>query len=235
MKLKIFSVAGALVILAGLLGSPTARADTKIGVVNFRTLLVESPALKTAMNTLKAEFEPRRLELLKMQHDAKLHSNNEQLQREFAAQASEFQNRAMTSRSEATKKVADSITAAIAAYAQAEDIDLVVGGTPVFADPQLQASAQTLEITTKVQAFMAKLSTLPVAAPPPETASTDVRVGTIGGLSAEARSSVNIPRLQHYASQHGYALVVLDGLFYSKLRFKISDITTDAQFELEQY
>ena len=142
MKLEIFSVAGALLILAGLLGSPTARADTKIGVVNFRTLLVESPALKTAMNTLKAEFEPRRLELLKMQHYAKLHSNNEQLQREFAAQASEFQNRAMSSRSEATKKVADSITAAIAAYAQAEDIDLVVGGTPVFADPQLQASVR---------------------------------------------------------------------------------------------
>jgi Skp family chaperone for outer membrane proteins len=237
MKLKtaIFSVAGALVILAGLLESPTARADTKIGVVNFTQLLQESPALKAAMESLKAEFGPRREELIKMQRDVKAHPNNEHLRQDFATQASEFQNRAMTSRSEATKKVADSITAAIAAYAQAEDIDLVVGGTPVFADPQLQASAQTLEITTKIQAFMAKLSTQPVVGPPPETASTEVRVGTIGGLSAEARSSVNIPRLQHYASQHGYALVVLDGLFYAKLRFKISDITTDAQFELEQY
>ena len=237
MKLKtaIFSVAGALVILAGLLGSPTARADTKIGVVNFTQLLQESPALKAAMESLQAEFGPRREELIKMQRDVKAHPNNEHLRQDFVVQANEFQVRGIASRDAAVKKVENSLTQAIEAYANAEDFDLVISGNPVFVDPQLQASARTLDITAKVQAYLAKPSAQPVLAPDPGPTPPEVSVGIVRGLGPDARASVNIPRIQHYASEHGFAMVVLDKLLYAKPQFKVSDITTDARYELQQY
>src|SRR5690349_17008428 len=57
--------------LACLAPLSAAQAETKIGVVDFRRLLGESPQIKVLQATLDQEFDGRRRELLQLQSDLK--------------------------------------------------------------------------------------------------------------------------------------------------------------------
>jgi Skp family chaperone for outer membrane proteins len=223
-KTKSSYIVFSLLILSSLTGAAQqASAEAKIGIVNFRQLLVDSPDLKTAMDALRAEFEPRRRELLKMQSNAKAHPGDEQLQRDFTLQATEFQNSASSHRTEATQKVASSLVEAIRTYAIQEDLDFAVGGKPLFLNPLLDKAANISNVTAKVQAFIRNPHRLP-----PSTAiaaeSAETKVGVVRGLDLEARSGEEIKRIKDYANEQGFEMV-LDTIYYSKPRFVITDIT----------
>src|SRR5580692_6730099 len=72
-------------LVSGFVVSQPARAEIKIGVVNFQRLLEEAPQTKSAMQDLENEFAPRRRELVTMQNDLK--SREEKMQKEGAVMA----------------------------------------------------------------------------------------------------------------------------------------------------
>jgi Skp family chaperone for outer membrane proteins len=227
------SITAAPLILGCLLGLQADRPEIKIGVVNFRQLLLESPDLQSAMDTLKAQFEPRRQELLKMQREAKDHPNEKTLQKDFAAQAGDFQDRASASRSAAVEKVSRSIADTIREYAKNQNIDVVAGDTPLFADPPLQSAAKPIDITVNVQTYMAHPAVIPTAPSDIAAVPSVVKLGLVKGLDDVASTNAAIRRIQQYASMQGYALVI-GTIYYSKPQFKLTDITVDVRTELKR-
>jgi Skp family chaperone for outer membrane proteins len=224
-----FAIAASLLLLGTLFTSHSLAGDVKIGTVNFVQLLEQSPELIAAMLALRNQFEPRRQELLKMQSDAKANPGNSQLQRDFTAQAGEFQREASTSRDTAVQKVMRSIIDTIHQYAKAEDIDLVLGDVSLLAEPPLPLPGKPVDITAQVQAYIAHPTSIAIAAdpnpPPPE-----VKIALYKGLSAATKKGANLKWLAEYASKNGYALVLdtdtRDTVYFSKPQFKVTDITS---------
>jgi outer membrane protein len=166
---------------SGLWGAQEARAEVKMGYVNFQKLLEEAPQTKTAMTALDNEFAPRRRELLTMQNDLK--AKDEKLQkegavmaeadrakaekvlrdqqREFSRKAGEFQDDASTRRNEEIGKVQRYLITEIQGYASSQGYDLVLADGVLFAKGPL-------DITANVLALLAtKPATLPAAPPAP--------------------------------------------------------------------
>jgi outer membrane protein len=176
--------------LCGLVVSGQARAEIKMGVVNFQKLLEEAPQTKTAMAALENEFAPRRRELLTMQNDlkakdeklqkegavmaeadrAKAEKTLRDQQREFSRKAGEFQDDASTRRNEEIGKVQRYLVQEIQAYANAQGFDLVLGDGVFFAKGPLDVTANVLAL------LQTKPATLPPSAPgaaaPPKPAGT---------------------------------------------------------------
>jgi Skp family chaperone for outer membrane proteins len=166
-----FPAAGAICLLAlsSLLCAQTAGAEIKIGVVNFRQLLEESPDTRTAMLALEAQYSPRRQELLKMQRDVKNHPNDQELKRKFATEAAEFQDHASASRDDAVRKVSASIVETVGVYARQQGLDLVVADKPLFTGPLSDKTAAVMNVTSQVQALIRttqplRRAELPIAA-----------------------------------------------------------------------
>jgi outer membrane protein len=61
MRISLLSLAAALAL--GLAAAPIAAAQSKIGVVDYRRLIAESPQAREAQSTLENEFGPRQRQL----------------------------------------------------------------------------------------------------------------------------------------------------------------------------
>jgi len=80
------------VLLAAAVAAP-ARADIKIGVVNYQRLAQGSPQAKSAQDALQADFAPRQKELATLQ--GQLKAKEDKLQKD-AATMSESQRPSAT-------------------------------------------------------------------------------------------------------------------------------------------
>ena len=174
-------------LVCGFAVSQPARAEIKIGVVNFQKLLEEAPQTKSAMQDLENEFAPRRRELVTMQNDLKSREEKMQKegavmaeadrvkaektardeQREFSRKAGEFQDDVSTRRNEELGKVQRFLVVEINTYSAAQGFDLVVGESVIYVKPAFDITAQVLEV---LKTKPVKLPAAPAAAAPPKPA-----------------------------------------------------------------
>jgi outer membrane protein len=170
--------------LCGLMVSQQASAEIKIGYVDFQKLMTEAPQVKSAMQALQNEFGPRQRELVAMQNDLK--SRDEKLakegaimaeadrakaektlrdqQREFSRKGGEFQDDLSTRKNEEIGKVQRYLLDEIRTYSSAQGFDLVLGEGVFYSKPQLDITAQVLEV------LKSKPASLPASAPKPAAA-----------------------------------------------------------------
>jgi outer membrane protein len=152
--------------LCGFMVSQPASAEIKIGVVDFQKLMGESPQVKSAMQALQNEFGARQRELVTMQNDLKTRSEKldkegaimaeadraktekalRDEQREFSRKGGEFQDDISTRKNEELGKVQRYLLDEIRAYASAQGFDLVLGEGVFYTKPQLDITAQVLEV-----------------------------------------------------------------------------------------
>jgi outer membrane protein len=183
------SIAFLVLCLCASLVSGQARAETKMGYVNFQKLLEDAPQTKAAMQALENEFAPRRRELLTMQNDLKARDDKFQKegavmseadrvkaekqlrdqQREFSRKAGEFQDDASTRRNEEIGKVQRYLVTEIQGYANAQGYDLVLGDGVFFAKGQLDITANVLAVLGTKPAVLPAASSAPPAKSPAAT------------------------------------------------------------------
>ena len=171
--------------LCCLLAAHPASAEVKMGVVNFQKLLEDAPQTKTAMAALENEFAPRRRELLTLQNDLK--AKDEKLQkegavmaeadrakaekalrdqqREFSRKGGEFQDDLSTRKNEEIGKVQRYLLEEIRTYSSAQGFDLVLGEGVFYNKPQLDITAQVLEVLKSKPATLPAAPSKPAAAP----------------------------------------------------------------------
>ena len=172
--------------LCGLMVSQQASAEIKIGYVDFQKLMTEAPQVKSAMQALQNEFGPRQRELLAMQNDLK--ARDEKLakegaimaeadrakaekalrdqQREFSRKGGEFQDDLSTRKNEEIGKVQRYLLEEIRTYSSAQGFDLVLGEGVFYNKPQLDITAQVLEVLkTKPASLPTSTPNKPAAAP----------------------------------------------------------------------
>jgi len=170
--------------LCGLMVSQQASAEIKIGYVDFQKLMTEAPQVKSAMQALQNEFGPRQRELVAMQNDLKARDDKlakegaimaeadrakaeKQLrdqQREFSRKGGEFQDDLSTRKNEELGKVQRYLLEEIRTYSSAQGFDLVLGEGVFYNKPQLDITAQVLEV------LKSKPASLPTSAPKPAAA-----------------------------------------------------------------
>jgi outer membrane protein len=171
--------------LCGLMVSQQASAEIKIGYVDFQKLMAEAPQVKSAMQALQNEFGPRQRELLAMQNDLK--ARDEKLakegaimaeadrakaekalrdqQREFSRKGGEFQDDLSTRKNEEIGKVQRYLLEEIRTYSGAQGFDLVLGEGVFYNKPQLDITAQVLELLKSKPASLPTTPAKPAAAP----------------------------------------------------------------------
>jgi outer membrane protein len=171
--------------LCGLMVSQPASAEIKIGYVDFQKLMAEAPQVKSAMQALQNEFGPRQRELLAMQNDLK--ARDEKLakegaimaeadrakaekalrdqQREFSRKGGEFQDDLSTRKNEEIGKVQRYLLEEIRTYSGAQGFDLVLGEGVFYNKPQLDITAQVLELLKSKPASLPTTPAKPAAAP----------------------------------------------------------------------
>jgi outer membrane protein len=167
--------------LCGLMASQQASAEIKIGYVDFQKLMTEAPQVKSAMQTLQNEFGPRQRELVAMQNDlkardekltkegaimaeadrAKAEKGLRDQQRELSRKGGEFQDDLSTRKNEELGKVQRYLLEEIRTYSGAQGFDLVLGEGVFYNKPQLDITAQILEL------LKSKPASLPASAPKP--------------------------------------------------------------------
>jgi outer membrane protein len=181
----------ALAAAMAALGSVSAHAETKIGVVNFQRLVEEAPQTKTAMQALKNEFSPRERDLVTLQNDLKAREDKLQRegavmseadrskaekalregQRDLSRKAGEFQDDAGTRRNEELAKVQRYLLQEVQSYASSQNYDLVIGDGVLYAKTTFDITGQVLGVlATKPASIPAGPS--PAAAPKPAPAAT---------------------------------------------------------------
>lgn len=171
--------------LCGFMVSQQASAEIKIGYVDFQKLMTEAPQVKSAMQALQNEFGPRQRELLAMQNDLK--ARDEKLtkegaimaeadrakaekvlrdqQREFSRKGGEFQDDLSTRKNEEIGKVQRYLLEEIRTYSSAQGFDLVLGEGVFYNKPQLDITAQVLEVLKSKPATLPATPAKPAAAP----------------------------------------------------------------------
>jgi outer membrane protein len=170
--------------LCGLMVSQQASAEIKVGYVDFQKLMTEAPQVKNAMQALQNEFGPRQRELVAMQNDlkardeklakegaimaeadrAKAEKSLRDQQREFSRKGGEFQDDLSTRKNEEIGKVQRYLLDEIRTYSSAQGFDLVLGEGVFYSKPQLDITAQVLEV------LKTKPANLPATAPKPAAA-----------------------------------------------------------------
>jgi outer membrane protein len=170
--------------LCGLMVSQQASAEIKVGYVDFQKLMTEAPQVKSAMQSLQNEFGPRQRELVAMQNDlkardeklakegaimaeadrAKAEKTLRDQQREFSRKGGEFQDDLSTRKNEEIGKVQRYLLDEIRTYSSAQGFDLVLGEGVFYSKPQLDITAQVLEV------LKSKPASLPASAPKPAAA-----------------------------------------------------------------
>jgi outer membrane protein len=132
--------------LACLAPLSAAQAEMKVGVVDFRRLLGESPQIKSLQATLDQEFDGRRRELLQLQSDLKAKDAKYQRdaaimseadkskaqkelmdgQRDFTRKQNEFKEDAERRQNEELDKVQRVLALEVETFAKAQNFDLVI-------------------------------------------------------------------------------------------------------------
>jgi len=171
--------------LCGLMVSQQASAEMKVGYVDFQKLMAEAPQVKSAMQSLQNEFGPRQRELLAMQNDlkardeklakegaimaeadrAKAEKTLRDQQREFSRKGGEFQDDLSTRKNEEIGKVQRYLLEEIRTYSGAQGFDLVLGEGVFYSKPQLDVTAQVLEVLKSKPASLPSAPGKPAAAP----------------------------------------------------------------------
>jgi outer membrane protein len=176
-----------LLISCAALGSATAGAEAKIGVVNFQKLIEDAPQTKATMKALEAEFEPRRREMVALQTDLKTRDDKFQregplmaesdrskeevalrdLQHDLSRKAQVFQDDATTRRNDELGKVQRFLVQQIQTYATTQGFDLVVYGT-FYSKPAMDITAQLMTYLAAQPASIPASAT-PARPTPPAT------------------------------------------------------------------
>jgi outer membrane protein len=171
--------------LCGFMVSQQASAEIKIGYVDFQKLMTEAPQVKSAMQALQNEFGPRQRELLALQNDlkardeklakegaimaeadrAKAEKTLRDQQREFSRKGGEFQDDLSTRKNEEIGKVQRYLLEEIRTYSSAQGFDLVLGEGVFYNKPQLDITAQVLEVLKSKPATLPTSPSKPAAAP----------------------------------------------------------------------
>jgi len=171
--------------LCGLMVSQQASAEIKIGYVDFQKLMAEAPQVKSAMQALQNEFGPRQRELVAMQNDlkardeklakegaimaeadrAKAEKQLRDQQREFSRKGGEFQDDLSTRKNEELGKVQRYLLEEIRTYSGAQGFDLVLGEGVFYNKPQLDITAQVLEVLKSKPASVPKPAAAPAKPP----------------------------------------------------------------------
>ena len=172
--------------MCALMVSQQASAEIKIGYVDFQKLMAEAPQVKSAMQALQNEFGPRQRELVAMQNDLK--ARDEKLtkegaimaeadrakaekalrdqQREFSRKGGEFQDDLSTRKNEELGKVQRYLLEEIRTYSTAQGFDLVLGEGVFYSKPQLDITAQVLDVLKSKPATAPKPAAAAPAKPP---------------------------------------------------------------------
>lgn len=141
-----------------------AMAETKIGVVDMRSLMANSPQAKAAVEKMKKDFKPREEKIVAM--DKALKEKAEKLKRDSAVMSEaekakaekeliaskrelerlqgEFREDAMTRQQEEMKKIYENISKAVEDMAKKEKYDLIL---PMEIAPYVSSQ---LNITDKI-------------------------------------------------------------------------------------
>jgi outer membrane protein len=171
--------------LSALMVSQQASADIKIGYVDFQKLMAEAPQVKSAMQALQNEFGPRQRELVAMQNDlkardeklskegaimaeadrAKAEKTLRDQQREFSRKGGEFQDDLSTRKNEELGKVQRYLLEEIRTYSSTQGFDLVLGEGVFYSKPQLDITAQVLEVLKSKPATVPKPAAAPAKPP----------------------------------------------------------------------
>lgn len=138
-----------------------AMAETKIGVVDMRALMANSPQAKASVEKMKKEFKPREDKIVAM--DKALKEKTEKVKRDSAVMSEaekakaekeliaskrdldrlqgEFREDAMARQQEEMKKIYEKITKAVEDLAKKEKYDLILPlEIAAFANPQLNVT-----------------------------------------------------------------------------------------------
>jgi outer membrane protein len=171
--------------LCGFMVSQQASAEIKIGYVDFQKLMAEAPQVKSAMQSLQNEFGPRQRELVAMQNDlkardeklakegaimaeadrAKAEKTLRDQQREFSRKGGEFQDDLSTRKNEELGKVQRYLLDEIRTYSSAQGFDLVLGEGVFYGKPQLDITAQVLDVLKSKPAGVPKPAAAPAKPP----------------------------------------------------------------------
>jgi len=164
-----------------LVASP-ARAELKIGVVDYGRLVQESPQYKAAQESLRNEFTPRQRELqgqqttLKAKED-KLNKDKatmtpDQLSvadrelregvRDFQRKQNEVQEDLNTRQNEEMSRIQKALIEQVRAYAKSQNFDLIIADGVIYTTP-------TIDITP---ALLAQLQASPGSAVRPKPAAS---------------------------------------------------------------
>jgi outer membrane protein len=169
---------GFLVAVGTLVGSP-ARAELKIGVVDYGRLVEESPQAKSALESIRTEFTPRQRDLQNQQ--ASLKSKEDRLQkdgatmtqdqrtnaekdlrdsyRELQRKQSEVQDDFNARRNEEMSRLQKTLIEQVRTYAKAQNFDLVIADGVIYTTP-------TIDITPAILAQLQAAPSIPAASHP---------------------------------------------------------------------
>jgi len=177
-----------LVALSGAVAALPAWAESKIGIVDFQRLGVESPQGKAALESMRAEFAPRERTLqaqgqaLKAKED-KLQKDGatmteEQRQRtekelrdgmrEFERARGELQDDETARRNEEMSRLQHILIDEVRVYAKAQNFDLVIADGVIYSTPTLDITPAILTALQSHAGAGSKTSTPAAPAPKPQ-------------------------------------------------------------------
>jgi outer membrane protein len=157
-----------LVVISGVVAlaaaAAPARAELKIGVVNYAKLMQESPQAKAAQDALRGEFAGKQKELqgqqqaLKtkeesLQRDSATMSADQRSQaerdlrdgnRELQLKVNQYQDDFNARQNEELSKLQKTLVEEVQTYAQGQKFDLVLADGVIFAAPVLDITPQVL-------------------------------------------------------------------------------------------
>jgi outer membrane protein len=154
-------IAGALALCA--VCAP-ARADLKIGFVNYARLMQESPQAKAVQQTLRNEFAPKQRELANAQQalkdrEAQLQRDGATMsadqrsaaeqaltdgQRELSEKATDFNDEVNARQNQAMSQLQKQLVEQVQRYAQAQGFDLVLADGVIWANPSIDITQPVL-------------------------------------------------------------------------------------------
>jgi outer membrane protein len=150
--------------LAGMVFTPVANAEMKVGVVNYGRLMAEAPQAKVAAEAIRVEFAAREREI--QNQAAALKLREEKLQKDAATMSEvqrssaekelrdgyrdaqrkqqEFQDDFNARRNEETSKLQRGLIEEVQVYAKAQAFDLVLADGVIFANTNLDITSVVL-------------------------------------------------------------------------------------------
>ncbi len=171
-----------LAALAAATAMPLQAAELKIGVVNVRQLMEDSPQARAATRAIEDEFAPRKRELEtqqkefkarqeKFERDSAVMSEAErgkaerdlrEGQRDLQRKVNEFQEDLNVRQNEEIGRMQRTLLGEIQTYAKAQGFDLVLGDGVLFAK-------DAINVTSAVLAALESKSKTPAPAKPATT------------------------------------------------------------------